>query len=720
MLKNTKYYSALLLLFLTFMAACKSKDSCNAEDPKSCFFNSVDEKGEMDLSKSEEYLKSQTVKLNESALTASNIVSAQLFDETIQLTFDEKEDEKTHAKWNGKVLGDDESYAIFVKNEDILIGNIFFKNALYQVRDVGNGIHQLLQINPKAEAKCAGGIFPELDQGTPRLNPCASDNGLFIDVMVLYTTAAKNGAGGKAQIEAEIYLAQHETNLSLLRSMMNFRIALVHIDEFAYTEGGDLLTYLTDFQSNASVNVLRDQYSADIATLIVETGNGSGIAYGRTPTNSATFHTKAFNVSRRLYATGYYTFGHGIGHNMGSQHDCLNSSPGVGFMEGHGFSYCPTSGNGFHTIMAYPNPNCSSSRIPNWSNSSQTYQGIPLGDLTSPTCKSNNSSLLSSQIGPVTNFRCSSQGVNNVWMKDTWNDTGLEPDPKTASQHMWESPYIWVRNTIDPSFLYQHQHENPEYGSVNFINVKLHNGSALAENGTIELWFTHANTVATWLGGGVNWTLAASNTVSIPAHSTHIEQLPWNNVPNPATAGSHFCMIARWVSATDPMTFPETQQVGVNVRQNNNIIWRNMNVVDFTRGQAEWSGKVDIAFDAQTELEINAKQNPSTGGNFISDGGEVRFQLDEKTYAASKGKLTIKGAKEVNPNEFIVTEKEGANLIFPAIKGMEKGQIELQFQPEKANPYVRYEVSIVQKDKEGNAIGGVTYDLVGKERPREK
>ncbi len=370
--------------------------------------------------------------------------------------------------------------------------------------------------------------------------------------------------------------------------------------------------------------------------------------------------------------------------------------------------------------MSYSNPSCSDVRIPHWSHAALSYQGIVLGDLTSPACKSNNSALLSSQIMPVTNFRCSSKGVDNVWMKDTWKDTGLEPDPKTASQHMWESPYIWIRNSNDPSFLHQHQHENPEYGSTNYINVKLHNGNANAQSGTIELWFTHANTVATWLGGGVNWTLAGSNAITIPANSTHIEQLPWTNVPNPATNGSHFCMIARWVSTTDPMTFPETQQVWANVRQNNNIIWRNMNVVDFAKDQAEWSGKVDLDFDAPTALEISAKQSNWTGGNFITDGGEIRFRLDEKTYATVGEKLLVKGAKEVSANEFLITAEKGAEITIPAAKGLKKGQIELLFQPAKSNPNAPYAVSIVQKDKEGNAIGGVTYNLVGKDRPKEK
>ena len=61
----------------------------------------------------------------------------------------------------------------------------------------------------------------------------------------------------------------------------------------------------------------------------------------------------------------------------------------------------------------------------------------------------------------VANFRCSSPGVNDVWMKDLWNDTGLEPDPNTAGQSMSKSPYIWIRNDQDAELVNQHRHQNP-------------------------------------------------------------------------------------------------------------------------------------------------------------------------------------------------------------------------------------------------------------------
>ena len=42
----------------------------------------------------------------------------------------------------------------------------------------------------------------------------------------------------------------------------------------------------------------------------------------------------------------------------------------------------------------------------------------------------------------------------------------------------------------------------------------------------------------------------------------------------PATEG-HFCLLARWVSATDPIT-GEGADITANVRNSNNIVWRNL------------------------------------------------------------------------------------------------------------------------------------------------
>jgi hypothetical protein len=54
--------------------------------------------------------------------------------------------------------------------------------------------------------------------------------------------------------------------------------------------------------------------------------------------------------------------------------------------------------------------------------------------------------------------------------------------------------------------------------------------------------------------------------------------LLWN--PPPPAPSDHYCLYVRVVSAQDQITYAETANVGENARQSNNIVWRNVNVVN--------------------------------------------------------------------------------------------------------------------------------------------
>ena len=178
----------------------------------------------------------------------------------------------------------------------------------------------------------------------------------------------------------------------------------------------------------------------------------------------------------------------------------------------------------------------------------------------------------------VANFRCGSYFADNVWMKDTWDDTGQEPDPNTVGEDMWKSPYIWVRNTRDTGLIHQHQSENPILGQTNWVYVKMHNGFSATTSGNLEVYWADASLSLTWPGA---WTLLASTPVNaFAAHSTTIVEVPWSNLP----ATGHYCLLARWNSVADPMATPEGPDIEANVRANNNLIWRNLNIVELMPG----------------------------------------------------------------------------------------------------------------------------------------
>ena len=91
--------------------------------------------------------------------------------------------------------------------------------------------------------------------------------------------------------------------------------------------------------------------------------------------NSPNFAPYAFSVTDRTCATGNYTFGHEMGHNMGLNHARVDPVGTGAFSYSFGYK---DPGNAFRTVMAYNCPvNCT--RILHFSNPSVSYSGKPTG-----------------------------------------------------------------------------------------------------------------------------------------------------------------------------------------------------------------------------------------------------------------------------------------------------------------------------------------------------
>jgi hypothetical protein len=329
-----------------------------------------------------------------------------------------------------------------------------------------------------------------------------------------------------------------------------------------------------------------------------------------------------------------------MGHTLGAQHDWFTTDDQTPWVYSHAHI---NRDQGWRTIMAYDDfcdnvgPSCE--RIGYWSNPNRFYQGHRLGVAegtddscsagvyTNPSCDAENYRVINNNAATVANFRqrqqCIASASRNVWMKDTWNDTGLEPDPYTAGQKMWKSPYIWVRNQFDATGAHQHVHQNPEFGSVNWVYVKLHNDFDVGASGQLRLYHAQASSGLVWPG---DWTEFASVGVNIAAHATLLQPASWD----PPGEG-HYCLLARWDtpnSPADPMTFPEGSAISTNVRNNNNIVWRNVNVVDVVPNVPFAVPGFNVKnTDSSNPFVTLAVQLPDFGGNFIRKGGRVFVDL---------------------------------------------------------------------------------------------
>lgn len=196
-----------------------------------------------------------------------------------------------------------------------------------------------------------------------------------IDLLVVYTPGAQARSGG---IDPLIDLATVETNDSFINSRVTARTRVVarmllNLSE----EGKSYDQIMAEFVINASVTARRDAARADVVVLIMNQADWCGQANDIKATAD-----KAFALVHYGCATGYYSFGHELGHLIGARHDVAMDPDASPYPYGHGYGY-PANVGAFRTVMGYAcdgtpcNP-----RVPYWSNPSVLYNGRPTGNAT--------------------------------------------------------------------------------------------------------------------------------------------------------------------------------------------------------------------------------------------------------------------------------------------------------------------------------------------------
>ena len=199
-----------------------------------------------------------------------------------------------------------------------------------------------------------------------------------VDILVVYTPAARAAAGGTTNIQTTVQNAVDVSNTAYANSGITQRMNLVHQQEIAFTETGSLDDALAWVDSNATVASLRNTYGADVVQLVVENGGGyCGLAYVMRTVSSG-FESSAFGTTARTCAVGNLSFAHEVGHNMGAEHDPANGVLPADASYPYSFGHFV---NGvFRTVMSYSSEcTLGCTRVAYFSNPSVSYSGYLTG-----------------------------------------------------------------------------------------------------------------------------------------------------------------------------------------------------------------------------------------------------------------------------------------------------------------------------------------------------
>jgi subtilisin family serine protease len=331
----------------------------------------------------------------------------------------------------------------------------------------------------------------------------------------------------------------------------------------------------------------------------------------------------------------------------------------------------------------------------------------------------------------------------DLYMQDQVTDAGLEPNPDNVSAY-YVTPDIWVRNANDGGTV----HQNPEAGQTNYVYVKVRNRGFKASAATgnrLKLYWAKASTGLSWtypwtgssygcagtpvsIGGQIGNQLIA--VVSSGGFTTLV--FPWSP-PKPADYqpcfggdASHFCLLARIETlSTVPygMAIPETTNLWNNVRNNNNIVWKNISIVDalpdmsLIRTSVLFAGAKFLNRNFETfDLAFNVPDEK--GNNNILDVADIDIDLGDFTKAWLNAGGKVEGGR-------VTEDKYGKTVIrLTASKGKiygvpiaadQLGSVTLAVMPRSFNPGRLYLFDMQQLDK-GVIVGGERFDIQFKEK----
>ena len=514
---------------------------------------------------------------------------------------------KGNTTWIGHVEGEQDSEVFLTVRGNTMSGNVQIGKDLYEIETKGNNQYDITLVDPDKNPKHSHSKQPEdfLATGgqidttatatTTTPTTSAATAGTIIDVLVVYTTKAKNNASGQAGIEAKITNAVAMANQAYINSKIDMQINLVGMAETNYVETLNMNTSLSDLTGASDgkmdeVHSLRNQLGADQVALVTADTNYCGIAYTMNSSwISSAFASYAFSVvhdDSKYACLSDNTLAHELGHNQGDQHNIEDSGGSAGaYNYSYGYRLCQTGG--FRTVMSY---SCTGgTRISYFSNPAVS---LTTGEVTG-TATANNALSMTNTKATVAAFRSapvalpnapgnlsavslSSSQIALTWLDNSSNETGFRLE-RSANSINWSEFAVVGSNVtsftdtgLTGSTTYQYRaRAYNSGGNSSYSNI----GTATTDVAVIDTTLPVVNILNPVGGAKVSGTVAisvtASDNIAVSSLKLYIDNklvssgnigslnYSWNT--RKASAGAHTISS----QATDPSNNIGSQSVSV-------------------------------------------------------------------------------------------------------------------------------------------------------------
>ncbi|QAA82525.1 hypothetical protein EI546_12700 [Aequorivita sp. H23M31] len=395
----------------------------------------------------------------------------------------------------------------------------------------------------------------------------------------------------------------------------------------------------------------------------------------------------------------------------------INNPNSPFFKDCGGTPYSVTTSD-YRNIMAYSNSTCG--RFFTTGQAIRVHEAITAND--------------SLVFNPVTSHK-----VVDLYVRDMDTDIGQEPNIHT--EIFWDSQDIWVRKQNDG--ILNQQHQNPVYktSGKNYVYVRVSNKGCSTSSGNdqLKVYWAKGNTLLKWPeyweGGPVITPphiimsdLLGSKTIPPIAPGGNATIMFEWEVPNPQDyVGINpnpwsFSLLARIESNDDPMTLPEGLNIALNVKNNNNIAWKNTTVITVNPNTLAVGGAIAISNPSSSRrsfsLELVGDERES--GKPIYQEAEIGIEMDSILFNGWEkgGESGINYGRTANEKRIIAT---GNNLLLEDVDlapdEYATAYVSFNFLTKELTDKQNYLYHIIQKDKITNEIiGGATFEI--RKQPR--